>query len=35
MGRILHFQQLDVWKQAHELVLMTYQDTQGFPGEER
>lgn len=35
MGRVLHFQQLDVWKQAHELVLMTYQGTQGFPGEER
>jgi four helix bundle protein len=35
MGRILHFQQLDAWKQAHELVLMTYRCTQGFPGDER
>ena len=35
MGRILHFQQLEVWKEAHKLVLMVYQITEGFPGDER
>ncbi len=35
MGRILHFQQLEVWQEAHKLVLMVYQVTKGFPGDER
>lgn len=35
MGRILHFQQLEVWRESHELVLMVYRITKGFPGDER
>ncbi|MEA3397467.1 MAG: four helix bundle protein [Chloroflexota bacterium] len=35
MGRILHFQQLDVWRESHELVLMVYRVTKKFPGDER
>jgi four helix bundle protein len=35
MGKIQHFQQLEVWKKAHELVLITYQVTKEFPREER
>ncbi len=35
MGKILHFQQLEVWKEAHKLVLMVYQITEGFPSHER
>ena len=35
MGKILYFQQLEAWKEAHKLVLMVYQVTKGFPGDER
>ncbi len=35
MGKIIHFQQLEAWQEAHKLVLMVYQVTKGFPGEER
>ncbi len=35
MGRILHFRQLEVWRESHRLVLMVYQVTRGFPGDER
>ena len=35
MGRILHFRQLEVWRESHQLVLMVYQVTKGFPGDER
>ena len=35
MGRISHFQQLEAWQEAHKLVLLTYQVTKGFPGDER
>jgi four helix bundle protein len=35
MGRILHFQQLEVWQESHELVLMVYRITKKFPGDER
>ncbi len=35
MGKILHFQQLDAWKEAHKLVLLTYAITKGFPSDER
>ena len=34
MGKIIHFQQLDAWKEAHKLVLMVYQVTKTFPKEE-
>ena len=29
------FEQLQVWQEAHKLVLMVYQATRGFPGEEK
>ena len=35
MGKISHFQQLEVWRESHKLVLMVYQVTKGFPGDER
>jgi len=35
MGRILHFRQLEAWRESHKLVLMVYQVTKGFPGDER
>jgi four helix bundle protein len=35
MGKLLHFGQLEVWQEAHKLVLDVYQLTQGFPGDER
>jgi len=35
MGRVQHFQQLETWREAHKLVLMVYQITKGFPGDER
>lgn len=35
MGRILHFQQLDAWQEAHQLVLMFYTMTRAFPAEEK
>ena len=35
MARITQFQQLDVWKEAHKLVLMVYRVTQSYPAEER
>ena len=31
----MHFQQLDAWKEAHKLVLLTYAITKGFPSDER
>lgn len=30
-----HFTELDAWKNAHQLVLFTYQTTARFPNEER
>lgn len=35
MGKIRHFRQLEVWQDAHRLVLMVYQVTQKFPADER
>lgn len=35
MGRISNFRQLEVWQEAHKLVLMVYEITKGFPTEER
>ena len=35
MGKIHHFRQLEAWQEAHKLVLMVYQVTKGFPGDER
>lgn len=35
MGKIDSFQELDVWKEAHRLVLMVYRMTKEFPGEEK
>lgn len=35
MGKIRHFRQLEAWQEAHKLVLMVYQVTKGFPGDER
>ena len=35
MGKVVQFQQLEAWQEAHKLVLMVYQVTKGFPGEER
>ena len=31
----MSFQQLEAWQEAHRLVLMVYQVTREFPGEER
>ena len=35
MGRISHFRQLEVWQEAHKLVLMVYHVTKEFPSHER
>ena len=35
MGKILHFQQLEVWQEAHKLTLLVYKITKGFPNEEK
>ena len=35
MDKIVHFQQLEAWQEAHKLALMVYQATKDFPGEER
>ena len=35
MGKITHFQQLEVWREAHKLVLSVYQATNEFPSDER
>lgn len=35
MGNISTFQQLEVWQEAHKLVLMVYRVTGGFPNEEK
>ena len=35
MGKILHFQQLEVWQEAHKLTLLVYKITKAFPGEEK
>jgi four helix bundle protein len=35
MARVTSFQQLDVWKRAHRLVLAAYRMTKKFPTEER
>ena len=35
MGKALHFQQLEVWQEAHKLVLMVYRITKEFPSDER
>jgi four helix bundle protein len=35
MGKISHFRHLDAWKEAHRLVLITYELTKIFPQDER
>ncbi len=35
MEKIVRFQQLKAWQEAHKLVLMVYQKTKHFPSEER
>jgi four helix bundle protein len=35
LGKVVRFQQLEAWQEAHRLVLMVYDVTKGFPGEER
>ena len=35
MGKISSFQQLEVWQEAHKLVLTVYQVTKEFPTDER
>ncbi|MFP4346001.1 MAG: four helix bundle protein [Anaerolineales bacterium] len=35
MGKITRFQQLDVWREAHTLVLKVYEVTKDFPTDER
>ena len=35
MQRLKSFQQLEVWQEAHKLVLQIYQITQQFPPEEK
>lgn len=35
MSRISHFRQLETWQEAHKLVLMVYEITQGYPNDER
>ena len=35
MGKLSHFRQLEVWQEAHKLVLMVYQVTKEFPKDER
>ena len=35
MGKVVQFQQLEAWQEAHKLALMVYQATKDFPGEER
>ena len=34
MEKILHFRQLEAWREAHKLVLMVYQATKSFPRDE-
>jgi four helix bundle protein len=35
LERIVCFEQLQAWQEAHKLVLMVYEATRGFPGEEK
>jgi len=35
LGKVVQFQQLEAWQEAHKLALMVYQATKDFPGEER
>ena len=35
MEKVLHFQQLNAWQEAHKLVLMVYRATKEFPSDER
>lgn len=35
MGKIEHFQQLNAWQEAHQLVLRVYESSKVFPQEER
>lgn len=35
MGKAVHFQQLEVWQEAHRLVLMVYRVTKEYPGDEQ
>ena len=35
MGKIVSFQQLEVWQEAHKLVLKVYELTKQFPDEEK
>ena len=35
MEKLLHFGQLEVWQEAHKLVLALSQVTRGFPSDER
>jgi len=35
LAKLTHFEQLEVWQEAHELVLTVYRVTKQFPTEER
>ena len=35
MGKIISFQDLEVWQEAHKLVLLVYRTTKEFPDEEK
>jgi hypothetical protein len=35
MARIKRFQDLEVWRRAHQLALDVYRVTKGFPPDER
>jgi four helix bundle protein len=35
MGKLSHFQQLEVWQEAHKLVLTVYEITKELPPDER
>jgi four helix bundle protein len=35
MERIVCFEQLQAWQEAHRPVLMVYRATKGFPGDEK
>lgn len=35
MAKIIRFEQLEAWQEAHKLVMMVYRATQGYPSEER
>jgi four helix bundle protein len=35
MGKIISFQDLEVWQEAHKLVLLVYRTTKEFPDDEK